>query len=182
MTVGRVTSHLPMSETARSVADMIERLLSGPTASILVRSRWFHGGGVVQVVHDLKYRATCGTATGLATSLVDLVPADTAALVPVPRALVRRLRYGVDPAWEVARHLSRLTGIPIVRALEPPLWRPQHAGRSSASPPRFRGRAAPGRSLLVDDVVTTGATLLAAATTCGARRAVTLTSAIGPSV
>jgi predicted amidophosphoribosyltransferase len=84
----------------------------------------------------------------------------------VPRIAWRRVLYGVDPAHELARCLSEITGIEMIDALAAAVAGPRHAGRGrdERPPPVFRRRRrVPAGAMLVDDVVTTGTTLVAAA-------------------
>jgi predicted amidophosphoribosyltransferase len=115
--------------------------------------------------------------------LAERLPTDVSVLVPVPRVIARRWRYGVDPGRELARALGRRTGLPVADALRPALWTARRAGPAGRHRgiPRFgiSGRTPVG-AVLVDDVVTTGATLLAAASVCRSDRAVTVTSAVRP--
>jgi predicted amidophosphoribosyltransferase len=90
-----------------------------------------------------------------------------AVIVPVPGAPVRSLRRGFDPAWEIAASLAGLTGMdlrPVLRRrdLRHQRGRPRHARISE--PPKIEAiGTAPVTALLVDDVVTTGATMTASA-------------------
>ncbi len=115
-----------------------------------------------------------GRVPGASAAAVELVaeavrpPGPNAVLVPVGASRRRRLQRGLDPAAELARGLARAFGC----GCRPGLLRrrggrPQR-GRSRAarlaSPPRFEVRERPlPRSgepvVLVDDVITTGATL-----------------------
>lgn len=126
-----------------------------------------HVGAARQLVHLLKYRGVLDVADMAAEVLAPKIP--QLPLVPVPRALSRRLRYGVDPALEIALRLSRRINAPVVRALGAPMHSRRRAGRDhdapvSSLPLRMR---TPGPIVVVDDVVTTGATVEAACRALG---------------
>ncbi len=93
-------------------------------------------------------------------------------LAPVPSHWRRRLWRGFDQATVLARELSRCTAIPVGEALRRKRHTPPQAGLTRrqrrdnirgcfdvARPEAVRGR----RVLLIDDVLTTGATVNAAA-------------------
>lgn len=156
-------------------------------AGMLVRSAFLHEGAARLLVRHLKYGGSTGAVRVLAHAMSERVPLDVDVLVPVPRSLGRRVRHGVDQAAELAGAVGGLLGLPVARVLRaPPLHRP-NAGlrRGDRRAPTFVawGRAPVGRVLLVDDVLTTGATLGAAASAMGAvvGGAVTATRALpGP--
>ena len=145
-----------------------------------VCAAYTHRGTARRLVHLLKYAGIHRAAEVLATAMLEAMPPDVAALVPVPRATLRKFRYGVDPAVLLAGLIRRETGIPVVLALQPPLWWPANAGTSRAQrrSPGFRAlQTVPADSVLVDDVVTTGLTLISAAATTRLGRAITATCA-----
>ncbi len=132
---------------------------------LVVRGAWRHEAAAQRLVLLLKYGGVAGAARELAAPMACRLPPGTTCLVPVPRARARAWRHGVDPAAELARELGRVAGLPVVRALEASWWWPRHAGRARAgrAPPRFRLLRRVRGAVLVDDVLTTGATLAAAA-------------------
>jgi predicted amidophosphoribosyltransferase len=135
---------------------------------VVVRSAWAHEGAARRLVHRLKYQGTWSAAAPLVARLVDRirVAGDVpTALVPLPRAQLRRGIHGIDPAQVLARGLGAELGVPVVRAVDAAWWWPHHAGRGKdrVIPGLRRSRLpAPGGAAFVDDVVTTGSTLLAA--------------------
>ena len=145
-----------------------------------VASGLIHDGVARRLVHLLKYKGIEPAAAVLASTMVSSLPTDALALAPVPRAFLRRIKYGVDPAVLLARHVAVRTGLPVISALSAPMWWPSHAGerRSGRNAPRFRAnRSISDGLVLVDDVLTTGATLRAAHLATGAEHALTATRA-----
>lgn len=139
-----------------------------------------HEGVARRLVHQLKYQGVNGIASLLGSLIRSNLPSDTRALVPIPRTWARRVRFGIDPGRELATEVGRLAGLPIVDCLAAPLWSPANAGqpRGQRRRPEFRQRRpAPRGAVLVDDVITTGATLAAAAGVLELSFAVTATSA-----
>ncbi len=113
------------------------------------------------------------------------------AIVPIPRHLARVRSEASDPVWTLACALARRTGVPVVRGslararATPPQTGLTVAARRANVAASFRAR--PGalagrRVLLLDDVATTGATLVEAARSLraasGARR-ITLAALAG---
>lgn len=149
-------------------ASCVDSLRPGHTSVVgnsLAVAPFAHRGAAARLVRLMKYRRLMAAASYLVDAMAELVPPDASCLVPVPRAVVRRARYGIDPAGVLAAGLAARTGIPMVEALKGPVWWPQRAGRgrSRRSPVRFRNsRTVPVRAVLVDDVLTTGATMLGA--------------------
>ena len=150
---------------------------------LLVVGGFVHEGPARRLVHSLKYRGVVAAAAPLAAAMVRRLPDSASMLVPVPRAWWRAMRYGVDPTAVLSAVVGRRSGLPVVQALAAPMWWRRHAGkrRVERAPVRFRQLSAvDAGAVLVDDVVTTGATVSAAARALEAAPTVVLAATLVP--
>ncbi len=135
----------------------------GPVPALLA----FDGQGRA-LLASLKYRNGRAVVAWLGVGLARLVGPGTVDVVTwAPTHAHRRRQRGYDQAELLARSTARRLGVPCRRLLRRVDAAGPQTGRSRAerlAGPVFAAAArAPGRVLVVDDVVTTGATLLAAA-------------------
>jgi predicted amidophosphoribosyltransferase len=124
-----------------------------------------HEGIPRDLVTALKFRHLLPVAELMADRIQWLAPATmlSGTIVPVPTARLRSFARGFDPAAEIAAALAAKTGLP----LQPCLTRRgggRQVGKRRAQrighPPLIQAHSKVPRSvLLIDDVLTTGATL-----------------------
>ncbi len=136
---------------------------------------WRFGGALASAIRRLKFTGATHIARTVAPLWAPLLAAAAAetdgVIVPVPLHWRRRLRRGFDQAWLLARHACALADIAPPVSL---LRRARHAPAQStlaaaaragnvAGAFALRGDVAGRAVILIDDVVTTGATMAAAA-------------------
>jgi predicted amidophosphoribosyltransferase len=128
-----------------------------------------HEGVARDLVAALKFRRLLPVADLMADRIEWLAPAAllTGTIVPVPTAPLRSAVRGFDPAAEIAAALAQRVGLPLQACLAR-RGGGRQVGRRRAQrighPPMIQARGeVPRSALLVDDVLTTGATLSACA-------------------
>lgn len=134
-----------------------------------------YAGTLRELIHLFKYRRIRTLAAPLGKLMARALPPQASydALVPMPLHWRRRFIRGFNQAELLARVVSRRTGLPVLTALRRRRHTSAQASLASSSQRRANVRgvfsiqgsfeAAGKRLLLVDDVLTSGATVNSAA-------------------
>jgi ComF family protein len=156
--------------SAKGVDHACGRCVEEPPFFTSARSAFVFEGKVLDAVHKLKYGGDTALAGPLAALLSAVhLPEGLSMVVPVPLHTVRLRERGFNQSLLIARELSRTHGLPLVYdRLKRARDTGQQVGLKAAERKKnvsgaftldgggfFKGR----KVLLVDDVITTGATL-----------------------
>jgi ComF family protein len=132
-----------------------------------------YDGALRRLIHLFKYEGVRTLARPLAEYLAAAYPRDQRfhALAPMPLHWRRRWSRGFNQSALLAQELGRRLGIPVAPVVRRRRWTAPQAGRTNSHRRRnvagaFEASAEAarfGRLLLIDDVLTTGATASACA-------------------
>ncbi len=156
--------------------DVCGRCRSQPFAFGAARCTFVYDGAAREAIHALKYHGVLAVAEVMAGAMAECLEEwapQAAALVPVPMTGGRRRSRGYNQSEMLARELSRLSGLPVAtgvlirrRGAPPQARAADEAARRANVADAFDVRQRDplsGPLLLVDDVMTSGATLDACA-------------------
>lgn len=174
-------SRLPRTHIHTDSFNMLHQRLASPGVPVEKAGAWFHylrGNEFSSIIHDAKYHGMAPIARKCGAMYAQETAADgffdgVDMLLPVPMHESKLIRRGYNQAHEVAEGIGNVTGIPVgdhltaVRAhgtqTRKNAWQRWLNARDTYCVKR-PGELAGKHVMVVDDVVTTGATILACLT------------------
>ena len=170
----RIGESCPRCASASPASATCGACLVAPPPQAATIAAWRYAFPADRLLHAFKYRGRLAFAEPLADAIVAAVTARGSAapdvLVAVPLARSRQLVRGYNQSQEIARRVSSRLRVPLANGLRRVRDAPPQAGSDLAARARnVRGAFAATRRhdglavAIVDDVMTTGATLAAAA-------------------
>lgn len=179
--------------------ERLAKLASEGTIAGLVAVYYFEGGGTLQsIIHQLKYSGMTSLGVMLGERLgervkIDLAGETIAGIVPMPLHRSKERERGYNQAECICRGMAAVLGFPVeskvvMRAVHTKTQtklnseeRKQNVAGAFALSRRGRPRIKDATLLLVDDVVTTGATMQSCASVLiggGAKRVIACATAL----
>ncbi len=156
------------------------------TRTLEVLAPFLYDGPAKNLVVDFKYHGIRGLAKEMAVFMARRIEGlGIAALVPVPLHHARIRERGYSQTRLLADSISRITGIPVVNCLKRNRYttpQVELSGRERLSNLQnafaFTGPFSPEPVAIIDDITTTGTTLVEAAEVLPVRRKIGLVFAI----
>lgn len=148
--------------------------LQHPPAFDAVCCPYLFKGPITQIIHNIKHSTKVKGLREIESQLIHLLAQhDFDAIIPLPYHWLKLLRRGHSPTHTISRHLAKQLQVPIIHGLkrskatqsQQGLDKPQRQrNMRKAFAPTGQSPSLKGLNLLlVDDVLTTGATAHAAA-------------------
>ena len=175
--------HAPLRRTGRSAARGCDECRAWPLELVTARSAFLLEPPADRLVHQLKYRGWSVAAPVMAELMQPLltpaVDGHPPVIVPVPTTRARIRRRGYNQAGLVAHALAQLASCDCIEALSraaaiatqttlQPVARRANVAGAFTGHHRYAERLPGAHVVLVDDVLTTGATAAECARVLGA--------------